>query len=228
MSALSTAANVLNAQQSTGPKTPEGKEHSKFNALKTGIYARSILLPDEDQAAFDAIGSYLTASLEPQNEEERNLVTTIQNTNWRLQRIVELEFSLYAIESHKQLDAVDAQFGAQAPHARQALARAAAFAANLKAFEQISRQEGRLQRALDRAQRELLARIDLRPQFLAAQPQPPTSTPTPIDPFLAPRATPTGFVPSKYPADMPDFTGQPHMSEKRRRWLRQNGYKTLN
>jgi hypothetical protein len=225
---MSALANAINAQLSTGPKTPEGKEHSKFNALKSGLYARTVLLPDEDGPAYEAIGSRLTAQYQPKTEEERDLLRTIQDTTWRLNRVVELEFSLYAAESQKHLESVEEQFGEQDPSARRALARAAAYLANLKAFEQISRQEGRLQRALDRAQRELLARIDLRPQFLAAQPQPPTSTPTPIDPFLAPRATPTGFVPSKYPADMPDFTGQPHMSEKRRRWLRQNGYKTLN
>jgi hypothetical protein len=221
MSALSTAANVLNAQQSTGPKTPEGKEHSKFNALKTGIYARSILLPDEDQAAFDAIGSYLTASLEPQNEEERNLVTTIQNTNWRLQRIVELEFSLYAIESHKQLDAVDAQFGAQAPHARQALARAAAFAANLKAFEQISRQEGRLQRILERAQRELSSLMSQRVSVPI-----PAPAPEPTQPPVKTAVPQSGFVSSKYPAHMPIFSGA-GQRRKRLQWLKQNGYKNL-
>jgi hypothetical protein len=221
---MSAFANAANALLSTGPITPEGKEHSKFNALKTGIYARSVLLPDDDQAAYDSIGSRLADQYHPRTDEERDALLTIQNTTWRLNRVVELEFSLYASESEKHLAAVDEQFGEQDPAARRALARAAAYVANLKAFEQISRQEGRLQRALDRARRELLARIDLRPQFLAAQARnEPKLQPQPV-PVPPP---PTGFVPSEYPADMPDFSGQPHMTEKRRRWLRQNGYKNL-
>src|SRR5258708_2463551 len=42
-----TAANRLNAQKSTGPCSPAGKANSALNALKSGIYAQSLLLPDE-------------------------------------------------------------------------------------------------------------------------------------------------------------------------------------
>ena len=35
------AANRLNAQKSTGPRSVEGKAHSSMNALKTGIDAAS-------------------------------------------------------------------------------------------------------------------------------------------------------------------------------------------
>ena len=41
------AANRANAQRSTGPTTEEGKANSTLNALKSGIYAQSLLLPDE-------------------------------------------------------------------------------------------------------------------------------------------------------------------------------------
>ncbi|MGA2738055.1 MAG: hypothetical protein ABSG65_11470 [Bryobacteraceae bacterium] len=41
-------ANQQNAQQSTGPKTPEGKAAVPLNALKYGLRARDLLLPRDD------------------------------------------------------------------------------------------------------------------------------------------------------------------------------------
>ena len=46
------AANIENAKKSTGPRTNEGKERSRMNALDHGLTARLALLPDEDPASF--------------------------------------------------------------------------------------------------------------------------------------------------------------------------------
>ena len=43
-----TEANRQNAQKSTGPRSVEGKAASRFNALKSGIDAKSQVLPNED------------------------------------------------------------------------------------------------------------------------------------------------------------------------------------
>ena len=45
MSVKQLAANATNAQKSTGPKTPEGREISKRNAFKHGIFAKELLVP---------------------------------------------------------------------------------------------------------------------------------------------------------------------------------------
>jgi hypothetical protein len=42
------AINRRNAQKSTEPRTPEGKNRSRFNALKHGMTAKTLVLPDED------------------------------------------------------------------------------------------------------------------------------------------------------------------------------------
>ena len=48
------AANRKNAQQSTGPKTPEGKARSRANALEHGMAGTGIALPTEDRALIEA------------------------------------------------------------------------------------------------------------------------------------------------------------------------------
>ncbi len=43
-------ANQRNAQRSTGPKTPEGKERSRANSFKHGLTGAGIVLPEKDAA----------------------------------------------------------------------------------------------------------------------------------------------------------------------------------
>ena len=50
-------ANRANAQKSTGPRSVEGKSASRFNALKHGIDAASIVIPGEDPADYDALAA---------------------------------------------------------------------------------------------------------------------------------------------------------------------------
>jgi hypothetical protein len=46
-------ANRRNALKSTGPKTPEGKDAVRLNALKHGLLSQEILLPGEDEEALN-------------------------------------------------------------------------------------------------------------------------------------------------------------------------------
>jgi len=48
------AANRANAQKSTGPRTQAGKAASSANAIKSGVYAQSTLIPGEDPAEYEA------------------------------------------------------------------------------------------------------------------------------------------------------------------------------
>jgi hypothetical protein len=40
-----------NSELSTGPITPEGKSHSRFNAMRHGLCSQQALLPGEDAEA---------------------------------------------------------------------------------------------------------------------------------------------------------------------------------
>ena len=67
VSARRLAANQRNAKRSTGPKTREGKERSRTNALKHGLTAETLLLPGESAEEFEAFCSEVVAHLSPAN-----------------------------------------------------------------------------------------------------------------------------------------------------------------
>ena len=69
-SAAQVAANVANAQHSTGPRTEEGKQTSSRNALKHGLTASTVLIPGEDPAAYAAFKNDLTADWKPEGARE--------------------------------------------------------------------------------------------------------------------------------------------------------------
>ena len=53
VSAAKLEANRRNAQKSTGPRTEEGKDRSKLNAVKHGMRAETLVLLDEDPQALE-------------------------------------------------------------------------------------------------------------------------------------------------------------------------------
>ena len=59
------AANRANARHSTGPKTPEGKAVVSRNALRHGLRARDVVLPEEDVDAFEDLLNRVRAELSP-------------------------------------------------------------------------------------------------------------------------------------------------------------------
>ena len=79
-------ANRRNAQKSTGPRTPEGKDRSRFNAVKHGLRAKSDILPGEDVEAFQVRLEGWTRELDPRDDVERFLVGHAVRMSWQLDR----------------------------------------------------------------------------------------------------------------------------------------------
>jgi hypothetical protein len=71
-SITATAISVVHG--ATGPRTELGKEKSKQNALKHGIFSSTVLLKDEQRAKFDSLLNGLRDDLEPQGTLEEILV----------------------------------------------------------------------------------------------------------------------------------------------------------
>ncbi len=53
-----------------GPKTPEGKSVSKFNALKHGLLTREVLVCGEDDQILIDFGTAIKNQLEPEGPME--------------------------------------------------------------------------------------------------------------------------------------------------------------
>ncbi|MGA8027150.1 MAG: hypothetical protein WB992_08380, partial [Bryobacteraceae bacterium] len=67
------AANQRNAQLSTGPTSEAGKAKSSLNAVKTGLTGRTVLLPGDDAALYEAHIAEFMKRLQPLTNEERTL-----------------------------------------------------------------------------------------------------------------------------------------------------------
>jgi hypothetical protein len=88
-------ANRANAQKSTGPRSVEGKSASRFNALKHGIDATSIVIPGEDPADYDSLVAQYLHEYRPQSASESFHVDTMLRADWQKRRLETVEADLY-------------------------------------------------------------------------------------------------------------------------------------
>jgi len=75
-------------QRSGGPRTQEGKENSKHNALKHGIFSQVVVLQGESRADFDSLLGGLRNNLEPAGMLEELLVDKLAALVWRHRRLI--------------------------------------------------------------------------------------------------------------------------------------------
>jgi hypothetical protein len=89
------AANRLNALKSTGPRTATGKAASSGNALKSGIYAQSLIIRGEDPTELEALRDDFYSAHQPQLPDERALVDTLVHSEWTLRRLRKCQAQLW-------------------------------------------------------------------------------------------------------------------------------------
>ena len=68
------AISRQNGRKSTGPRSVEGKARSRFNALKHGLKAKTVVLPGEDAQEYQGRLDAWIADLQPTNDVEHTLV----------------------------------------------------------------------------------------------------------------------------------------------------------
>jgi hypothetical protein len=173
-----TAANRLNAQKSTGPKTPEGRAAVRLNGVTHGLTAETIVLKGESQADFTNMLESFEAEHQPTTPTEESLVVQLALANWRLRRLYHQEAGFYTCQlqsltgMQKDLNLDDAG----------RMGHAAAWSESTLTL--FNRQEGRLERTFYRALHELQR---LRNPSVSAgnepsnmpAPQPPSDAPAP-------------------------------------------------
>lgn len=95
-------ANRENALKSTGPKTEEGKGICARNAVKHGLRANKLLVPEESQREFNAMALGLRGQIQPVGEIEEFLVDRLIAAAWRMRRAHEIEAVLLAQDPYSR------------------------------------------------------------------------------------------------------------------------------
>src|SRR6202166_1393535 len=91
-------ANRRNAAKSHGPKTPEGRAAVRLNALKHGLTAAEIILPNtEDRLKFEQFQTAFEEECQAVGPIEQVLVEDIVANRWRMNRVRKLEPGFFAL-----------------------------------------------------------------------------------------------------------------------------------
>ena len=94
--------NRRNAGKSTGPRTPEGKARSRFNAVKHGCRARLPILPGEDPEAYRSRLDAWVDKFGPRDAVELYLVERAVHVSWQLDRADRAEVARLAEETEDE------------------------------------------------------------------------------------------------------------------------------
>ena len=153
ISSSQSAANIANAQQSTGPKTEAGKQRTRLNAYRHRLTGQICIFTTEERAAFDQHCDGIREALAPIGALELNLAQSVAEDRWRLKRARALESGIFALGQCGPPDTGD-------PGQEQideALAQARTWLNEGKNIQLLALYEQRLQRAIEKNMAELRA-----------------------------------------------------------------------
>jgi hypothetical protein len=195
-----TAANRLNAQKSTGPRTPEGRAAVRLNGVTHGLTAQTLVLKGESESDFKQLFDSLEAEHAPATPTEEILVSQLAMTSWRLRRLYHQEAGFYTCQlqslvgMQKDLNLDDAG----------RMGHAAAWSESTLTL--FSRQEGRLERTFYRALHELQRLRKERESNLASvlpEPAPIANKEDNTEPHYSPSVSEGAEPPQTPPAEHP-------------------------
>ena len=91
-------SNRANSQDSTGPKSPDGKTRASANSLKHGFFANAASLHPCDNAAYQDNFHDLRTGLQPDGPTEELLIRELAMFTTRLKRLEAAEYALLCAE----------------------------------------------------------------------------------------------------------------------------------
>jgi hypothetical protein len=216
-------ANRLNAQKSTGPRTPEGKAKSRRNALQHGLTAKTCMLADEDPDDLLDLTEEIREKFNPQDTDEDFLIERMAKARIRYNRIMPIEasiFNLRLVVDKAPPPLMEAQ--------GETCQRAWAYMRDANggnALSKLSRYETTLLREYDRSRAELEKMQKIR----VARPTPPPITDElrkeadhPITPIKSPPAemrNPAPATPNPAPYAAPPQTPSPEPAKSGFDWI---------
>ncbi len=151
-------ANRANSKLSTGPRTQAGRAKSSRNALKTGLTGKTVLLSNDDAEHYQFHVTRFFELFRPSTERENELVQTLADTQWRLNRIPTLEMGIYALAEIELAE----QYEDFEPAQAKALIQTQAYIKYNKQINNLYLQENRLRRQYQNDHKELLRLINER------------------------------------------------------------------
>jgi hypothetical protein len=92
-------ANRRNALKSTGPTSATGKAASSMNALKSGIHAKSLILPSEKLADLEQLIDDYYQRHNPDSPEARFYLDEVIHCEWLLRRYRTAETQMWEYEN---------------------------------------------------------------------------------------------------------------------------------
>jgi hypothetical protein len=92
-------ANRRNAQKSTGPTSVTGKAVSSMNALKSGIHAKSLVLPSEKLADLEQLIDDYYQRHNPDSPEARLYLDEVIHCEWLLRRYRTAETQMWQYQA---------------------------------------------------------------------------------------------------------------------------------
>jgi hypothetical protein len=147
-------ASRANGALSRGPKTEAGKARIRLNGVKTGAFAKSIVLNNESPALLAKLRDEYCRHFQPTNPIERDLVEEMVVSKWLTRRAWRLESSSINYKMDEQKGEVEARHSHLKEPSRTAIAHKDMYD-NSAALPQIQRNQVRNLRAFHRALREL-------------------------------------------------------------------------
>ena len=104
---MAKSSSVTKSSRSGGPQTDEGKKITSGNALKTGAYSNTLILPGEDESQFRQIEDQFVRDFHPEDMAEIAMVRDLAVLAWKKIRLENLELRFILTRFNESLSYSD-------------------------------------------------------------------------------------------------------------------------
>src|SRR5438067_2813594 len=146
-------ANQQNAQHSTGPRTPEGKQRSSLNATRHTLSGHVRVTTPEDMVAYDKHKQGFFDDFKPRGTAEIHLTLTVADKQWQIHHASSLLQSIQVLGQFELQDKINVDH----PEIHAALTAGLVAMDKCKQLDLISRYASRLHRDYRNALKDLQA-----------------------------------------------------------------------